>query len=125
MKLNPFLKWQVIYALLGIAYNLWSLYRVGQGLEGLSSTDPTAGIVVMILYMSSLIPGRMGYHTVYRVLMVVAILLLGYGGVITHIKNLIHAPDLYLNTGTALLAIGINLFGLILNLLGASGKYKS
>ena len=41
---------------------------------------------------------------------------LGYGSVVKHIKNLFHAPELYLNTTSALLILGINLLGLILNM---------
>jgi hypothetical protein len=49
--------------------------------------------------------------------------LYGYGGVLSHLLNISHL-DLYQSVWTWAGAIGVNSFGLVLNLVAALGWYK-
>jgi hypothetical protein len=60
--------------------------------------------------------------TLSRVLMGASVVLLGYGGVITHLLNIGHL-DLYQSVWTWAGAIGINGVGLALNLAAALGWF--
>ncbi|MEM8901178.1 MAG: hypothetical protein AAGC85_23915, partial [Bacteroidota bacterium] len=62
--------------------------------------------------------------TLYRVLMGLAILVFGYGGVIKHIMLLAQSPEMYHSVMSGVIAILINLFGLGLNLMAALGRFK-
>lgn len=78
-----------------------------------------AGVALYGLFLSA---GLMKNLTLYRVLMVAAVFLLGYGGVITHLINIGHM-ELYQSVWTWAGAIGINAFGLALNLAAAFGWF--
>jgi len=124
MKLAALLRLQVIYVILGILYNAVSLYLISQGGKGLAPTQPVMGTISMIVYALFLIPGFLRKQTVYRILMGLAILVLGYGGVVTHIINIFTQPQRNLSVTSWALAVGINLFGLALNITAVSGKFK-
>jgi len=124
MKLTTLLLLQVIYFILGILYNGVSLFLISEGQPGLAPTQPVMGTISMITYALFLIPGYLRKLTLYRVLMGVAIIVIGYGGVVTHIINIFTQPQLYSSFMSWALAVGINLFGLVLNIIAVSGKYK-
>jgi hypothetical protein len=124
MKLSDLLRLQVIYVILGILYNAVSLYLISQGGKGLAPTQPVMGTISMLVYALFLIPGFLHKRTLYRILMGAAVLVIGYGGVVTHIINIFTQPQLYLSTLSWALAVGINLFGLVLNIVAALGKFK-
>ncbi|MBN1690324.1 MAG: hypothetical protein JW901_04825 [Dehalococcoidia bacterium] len=125
MKLKTLLLLQVIYFVLGILYNGVSLFLISQGEPGLAPTQPVMGTISMITYALFLIPGFLRKITLYRILMGVAIIVIGYGGVVTHIINIFTQPQLYSSIVSWALAVGINLFGLVLNIIAASGKFKT
>jgi len=124
MKLTTLLLLQVIYFILGILYNGVSLFLISQGQPGLAPTQPVMGTISMITYALFLVPGYLRKITLYRILMGVAIIVIGYGGVVTHIINIFTQPQLYSSILSWALAVGINLFGLVLNIIAASGKFK-
>ncbi len=123
MKLNQLLKFQLVYASLGILYNISSLlmnYFTGQPL---ASTSPLAGIIVMIIYIFFLIPGYKGNIRLYRIFMLIALISLTYNGVIKHAIN---GPDLelYHSFLAWFVAIFINVIGSIVNAISLIGKFK-
>jgi hypothetical protein len=124
MKLSLLLKLQIAYMALGILYNLVSLYVMSTGKPALTATQPAMGILSMAVYGLFLIPGFMRKLTVYRILMVVAILVIGYGGIVVHFINIFTQPQIYQSILAWAIAVGINIFGLVLNLIAALGKYK-
>jgi multisubunit Na+/H+ antiporter MnhB subunit len=124
MSLSTLLRLQVIYFILGILYNGVSLFLMSQGQPGLAPTQPVMGTISMIIYALFLIPGYLRKITLYRILMGVAIIVIGYGGVVTHIINIFTQPQLYSSIISWALAVGINLFGLVLNIIAVSGKFK-
>lgn len=124
MKLTTLLRLQVIYFVLGMLYNGLSLYLTATGKPALAPTQPVLGAISMIVYAIFLIPGYLRKITLYRILMGVAILVMGYGGVVTHIINIFTQPQMYSSIVSWAAAVGINLFGLVLNIIAVSGKFK-
>jgi hypothetical protein len=124
MKLTTLLRLQVIYFVLGLLYNGLSLYLTSTGKPPLAPTQPVLGAISMIVYALFLIPGCLRKITLYRILMGVAILVMGYGGVVTHLINIFTQPQLYSSIAAWAAAVGINLFGLVLNIIAALGKFK-
>jgi hypothetical protein len=92
--------------------------------QALAPTNTTLGIISMVVYALFLIPGFLGRITIYRILMVVAILVIGWGGVVTHIINIFTQPQVYMSIWAWAFALGINLFGLVLNFIAALGLFK-
>jgi hypothetical protein len=124
MKLTTLLKLQVVYFILGVAFNCLSLYFTLSGKPALSATQPLMGLISMVVYALFLIPGFMRKLILYRVLMGVAILVMGYGGVVTHVINIFTQPQLYPSIAAWAGALGINLFGLVLNVIAVFGWFK-
>jgi hypothetical protein len=118
IALNRLLMLQMAYAFAGIMYNVGSLLAQRSGLPAWASTDAVVGVAGVALYGLFLSTGLMKNLTLYRVLMGVSVLLLGYGGVITHLLNIGHL-ELYQSLWTWAGAIGINGVGLALNLAAA------
>ena len=124
IKLNTLLFLQIAYAAVGVCYNVASLIVSSMGKPALAPTQPVMGMISMVVYALFLIPGFMRKIVLYRVLMVVAILVIGWGGVVTHIINIFTQPQLYASIFSWAGALGINLFGLVLNVIAALGKFK-
>jgi hypothetical protein len=125
MKLTTLLRLQVIYFVLGIAYNAVSLYLTSTGKPPMAPTQPVLGMISMAVYALFLIPGYLRKIVLYRILMGVAIVVIGYGGVVTHIINIFTQPQLYSSFVAWAAAVGINLFGLVLNVIAVLGKFKA
>jgi hypothetical protein len=113
---------QMAYCFSGIMYNVFSLLAQRNGQPGWASTDAVIGVAGVALYGLFLSAGLMKSPILYRVLMGASVILFGYGGVIVHLLN-IGQLDLYQSAWTWAAAIGINGFGLALNLLAAFGCF--
>jgi len=124
ISLQLLLRLQFIYYVLGVAFNFISIYEVSTGSQQLTPNDPWTGCLVMTIYASFLLPGLKQKIKWYRILMVVAVLLLGYGGVFNHIQIYQATPELYCCTAAAIIGPGINVFGLVLNLIAAAGLFR-
>jgi hypothetical protein len=124
MKLTTLLRLQVIYFVLGMLYNGLSFYLTSTGQLALAPTQPVLGAISMIVYALFLIPGYLRKITPYRILMGIAIIVMGYGGVVTHIINIFTQPQVYSSIAAWAGAVGINLFGLVLNIIAVLGKFK-
>ena len=124
MKLTTLLRLQIIYFVLGMLYNGVSMYLSSQGKPVLAPTKPVIGAISMITYALCLIPGYLRNINLYRILMGIAIVVMGYGGVLTHIINIFIQPQVYSSIVSWAAAVSINLFGLVLNIIAVSGKFK-
>jgi len=122
IALNRLLMLQMVYAFTGIMYNVGSLLALRNGKPAWASTDAVMGVAGVALYGLFLSAGLMKRLTLYRVLMGASVVLLGYGGVITHLLNIGHL-ELYQSVWTWAGAIGINGFGLAFNLAAAFGRF--
>jgi len=125
ITLKTLLRLQCVYACLGIGYNVLSYLAVLSGGRAFSDTAPLTGGLSLALYALCLIPGFFGKISVYRVLMGLAIVVFGYGGIIKHLLNYPGGLDHYVSMTAFVLAIGINVFGLVLNVIAAVGKFES
>jgi hypothetical protein len=105
-------------------YSGLSLYLTSTGKPPLAPTHPVPGTISMIVYALFLIPGYLRKITLYRILMGGAILVMGFGGVVTHIINIFTQPQWYSSIAAWTASVGINFFGLVLNNITASGKFK-
>jgi hypothetical protein len=56
--------------------------------------------------------------------MIVSVLLLGFGGVINHFNMINESPELYHSVTAGVIGVMINIFGLTLNILAATCKFK-
>ncbi len=125
LTLGLLLRLQVFYCLLGVGYNLVSLVLSKTGGSTLAPTNPVTGMIVMAVYGGCLAVGALGYARIYRILMGLCVLVLGYGGVVVHLLNYTTGRTfLYDSTLAWGLAVGINLFGLVLNFIGALGLFS-
>ena len=122
MPLNRLLILQIIYCFSGIMYNVGSLLAQRNGQQAWASTDAVVGVAGVALYGLFLSAGLMRNLSLYRVLMGIAVVLLGYGGIIVHLLNIGHL-ELYQSVLTWIGAISINAFGLVLNLMASLGLY--
>jgi len=122
MPLNRLLILQMAYCFSGIMYNVGSLLAQRNGQPAWASTDAVMGVAGVALYGLFLSAGLMKNLTLYRVLMGASVVLLGCGGVIAHLLHIGHL-ELYQSVWTWAGAIGINGFGLALNLAAALGWF--
>ena len=122
IPLNRLLMLQMLYCFGGILYNVFSLLAQRNGQQAWASTDAVTGVAAVALYGLFLSAGLMKSPTLYRILMAASVILFGYGGVIVHLLNIGHL-ELYQSVWTWAGAVGINSFGLALNLAAACGWF--
>ena len=103
---------------------LMAILAVLSGGRPFSDTTPLTGGLSLALYALCLIPGFLRKIGIYRVLMGLAIAVFGYGGIIKHLLNYPGSLDHYASMTAYILAIGINVYGLILNVMAAAGKFE-
>lgn len=125
ISLSHLLTFQLAYGGAGILFNCASAFEYWNSDQYLTPTNPVAGSMVMVIYCLFLIPGKLNLHIIYRSLMAVSVVALGYGGIITHVVLMQSTPELYSSTIAGLSAIFINSIGFILNLICLSGRYQT
>ncbi len=125
LSLGLLLKLQAAYCLMGIGYNIVSLILSRTGGSTLAPTNPVMGMIVLAVYGGCLAVGLLKYVRIYRILMALGVLVLGYGGVVLHLVNFtVGRAFLYHSVTAWAVAVGINLFGLVLNFIGALGLFS-
>ena len=122
IPLNRLLMLQLVYSFAGVMYNVGSLSALRNELPAWAPTDPVMGAGAMSLVGLFVAAGLLKNLTLYRVLMGIVVVLAGYGGVVVHLLNIGHL-ELYQSVWTWAGAIGINSFGLVLNLMAACGWF--
>ena len=122
MPLNRLLMLQLLYSFAGVMYNVGSLLALRSEQAAWAPTDPVMGAGAMSLVGLFVATGLLKNLGLYRVLMAVAVVLFGYGGVVAHLLNIGHL-ELYQSVWTWAGAIGVNSFGLVLNLMAAFGWF--
>ena len=125
MKLKTLLLLQLAYAVMGVGYNVLSYLSVASGGQAFSATAPLTCGLSLTLYALCLVPGYLGYTGIYRVLMLLSIVVFGYGGIVKHLLNYPDGLGIYSSMTAYVLAIGINVFGLALNALAAAGRFDA
>ena len=126
MNLKKLLMLQLFYCLLGAGYNIVSYILTSAGSSPLSATPPLVGVISMLVYGICLTPGFLGAIKIYRLLMGIAIIVYGYGGIVKHLMNFYqNGLTDYSSMAAWAIAIGINVFGLVLNIMAVSGKFRN
>lgn len=115
--LHPLLLLQTLYAVAGFFYNLASLYRIQQMRRPLAPTRPSSGLLAMLIYLLVPCAAASGYWLLYRILAALALLVLGYSGIVAHWLRRRHINRQYASAAAWYWAIGINSFGAGLNAL--------
>jgi len=105
-------------------FNAGSYLSISNRAQQWTSNDPITGSIFMTVYALFLIPGFVKKITTYRILMGLSVVLLGYGGVLKHIESILETPELYCCTAAMIVGPGINVFGLILNMMATFGKFQ-
>ncbi len=127
MRLTLLLTLQASYALAGLAYNVASAIRVQAGLPQLSTTTPALGGAMLVIYAAFLVSGWERFHCgwLYRGLMGLSVVVFAYGGIWQHVATCLesglagyHGPVAWL------IAVGINVYGLVLNAIAVAGWYR-
>ena len=116
---------QLLFLLLGIAYNAASILQTRSGGRPLTPNSPEGGILALLIYGICLTTGFNGSHLLYRGLMALFLFLIGYVGIIRHCIGYARTPELYTSGLTWFGAVAINLFGILLNLLAATGRFTT
>ena len=123
ISLSWLLSLQLLYGLLGIGFNGASYLRTLFGSRQLTSTSPIAGSMLLMIYGTFLVAGYKDYYFAYRILMVLALIFFGYFGIVRHFYKYSRTPELYASKLSCYTAIAINLYGFLLNLMAAAGRF--
>lgn len=124
MRLKKILRLQLTYCGLGILFNLVSWIVMIASSKPLTPTLPWLRIIIMSWYGVFLLTGFYKKIRWYKFLMLISIILLGYGGILKHISALHTAPELYYSILAGVIAIGINIFGWVLNVMACFSKIE-
>ena len=124
LTLNRLVFLQLIYCVMGLLYNVGSMLEARTGDPAWAPTDAVFGVVGMSTYLLFVATALLEQKAVYRLLMAIAVVLMGYNGVLKHVMN-IGDLSLYHSVWTWLSAILVNSSGWVLALVGALGWYQS
>jgi hypothetical protein len=111
---------QILYALIGAAYNIFSIARVRLGRVPLSATNPNFGLVVMAVVAAITLSQPYFDGWVYLLGWAGLVVMLARGPVTAHFKAISQGRKIeqYSSPQAAWLAFLINLFGLIMGCIG-------
>ena len=124
LTLNRLIFLQIIYCAAGLLYNMASLLALRDGAAAWAPTDAVFGVVGMTTYLLFVATAMLEQNVVYRFLMAIAVVLMGYNGVLKHVLNS-NDLHLYQSVWTWLSAILVNSSGTVLALIGACGLFQS
>jgi hypothetical protein len=78
---------QAGYTAAGLAYNAISLFEARHGRPPLTRGPAAINAGIFVLYATALVLGAFGFTTGYRIAIAVFVVLLGYGGVVVHLRR--------------------------------------
>jgi len=117
---------QALFAFASVAYLLVSAWRGHAVGEPLSAAPILPSILMFVVYSACLLLPRLGHVGWYRVAMVVAILFFGGGGVVGNIVRYAETGlSEYASFSAWLVAVAINAFGTVLNIVAALGFFQN
>ncbi|MDW4498057.1 hypothetical protein R5H30_08715 [Sulfitobacter sp. D35] len=123
LPLAKLLRLQWLFAALAFGFLIASGLTALIAGAPLSAAPVAASLVMFTLYATSLkLPG-MGRVGWYRLAMIPAIVVFGGGGVIANVVQ--NGLDDYASVPVFVVAVGINLYGTILNIIVALGLYRT
>lgn len=124
LPLSSLLRLQWLFAALAVGFLIASAVREGLTGAPLSAANIPLSISLFVLYAGSLTLPRGGRVGWYRLAMIPALLFFGGGRVIGNVLRLVESGlAFYASTPAFLVAVGINAFGTILNIIAALGFF--
>ncbi|MBN7796780.1 hypothetical protein [Parahaliea mediterranea] len=125
-KLARVLWLQGFYLLLAVGYNLFSLWLIVAGGEGLiQGRPPQYSIASLCLLLPVLALGARGKHRAYLLLNTPVMLLIAYTGIAYHVLNCFRGDmGIYLSSWAWSVAIAINVFGVFVGLWGSLACWR-
>ncbi len=111
---------QIVYALVGAAYNVVSIARVKSGRVPLSATNPLKGLAIMAVVAGVTLTQPYSQGAIYVIGWSMLIWYLGRGAVAAHFKAIRRRQNLhqYASLPAAYLAFVINGFGITMGCIG-------
>ncbi|RLA26409.1 MAG: hypothetical protein DRR11_19860 [Gammaproteobacteria bacterium] len=124
ISLSRLLGFQSAFAALSLAYLLYSAYLLRTVGEALSAAPLLPSILLFVAYGACLFLPRIGSIRAYRTSMVFAVLLFGGGGVVGNVVRYLGSGlESYADFGAWALAVAINTFGTVWNIVAALGLF--
>lgn len=124
MKLNVLIGLQIAFAVMAIFFLLtsgWFAYTTG---KPLSAAPVTSSIIMFLIYSGSLLLPKFKRIGWYRIAMGIAIIPFGIGGVVMNIVNYLqNGLRDYSSFEIFLIAVGINTFGTVWNIMASLGLF--
>ena len=125
LRLSTLVRLQWVFAIASLAYLVASAVHGKVTGEPLSAAPILPSILMFLAYIGCLYLPRMDRIGWYRIAMCVAILLFGGGGVIGNVLNYFYSGlENYASFSAWALAVAINSYGTILNLMAAFGWFQ-
>ena len=125
LDLRVLLRLQWVFAALAVGFLIASAARDAIAGAPLSAANIPASIGLFMLYAACLFLPRAGRLGWYRLAMIPALLFFGGGGVIANVLRFAESGlENYASVAAFAVAVGINAFGTILNLIAALGLYR-
>ena len=124
IKLRNLVCLQMTYCCAGLLYNVGSLMSLNDTGQPWAPTDPALGVFGMTVYLFFVSSAFWGRLALYKTLMVVALILMGYNGVIKHVVNYADL-ELYRSAATWMSAIVVNGVGTALAGIAALGAFDN
>lgn len=126
MGLQSLIRSQVVFATLSLSYLVASLLQRETTGEALSAAAIWPSILMFLVYLACLTLPRFGKVGWYRIAMIPALVLFGAGGVIGNIVRYLDSGlENYDSVKAWVAAVGVNLFGTILNVLALLGFFRT
>jgi hypothetical protein len=124
LPLSRLLMLSAAYWVLAVGYNVTRLLWAQEVGGALPPTDPFVRMAVMAAYGGGLIAGLLRYIVVYRAVMAAAVGL-GWGSLLAHILNAASGRlSFYGSVLSWAVVVAVTLFGFILNILAATGRFE-
>ena len=124
ISLSRLLGFQSAFAASSLVYLLYSAYLLRTEGAALSAAPLLPSILLFVAYSACLFLPRFGSIRAYRASMVLAILLFGGGGVVGNVVRYLDSGlESYAGFGAWALAVAINTFGTVWNIVAALGLF--
>ncbi len=120
MKLKTLLVFQLLYVIFCLIWNVISFLNLTSGRPALAPGNPLIDGSLASVYGLVLILGFVKKIKIFRILMGISALSIGYIVCLAIINDV----SLYSSRFAWYVAIGINVFGLIFTVIAALGKFK-
>lgn len=124
LPLSSLLRLQWLFAALAVGFLIASVVREGLTGAPLSAANIPISVALFVLYAGGLMLARADWVGWYRLAMIPALVFFGGGGVIGNVLRFAESGlAFYASTPAFLVAVLINAFGTILNIIAALGLF--